>query len=284
MKLVRKVVADNFNEDCLEDISIHALAGGCINHTGWFEWKGQKYFLKWNKEAGDLFAKEVMGLNLLRSKSDIGVPEVLGRGKSGSIDYLCLSFISEGVKSIRYWSDFGVQLAQLHQNSADSFGLSFDNHIGKLPQSNTIYDDWVEFFINQRLLPQIKMANSQLGRSLISQLDELMSKLPDYFPVEKPALIHGDLWSGNIMAGQSDSPYIFDPAVYYGHREVELAFTTMFGGFDQVFYDSYEEAFPLEPGFEERVDLYNLYPLLVHVNLFGGSYLSSLKRTLARFV
>ncbi|MDH5603990.1 MAG: fructosamine kinase family protein, partial [Cyclobacteriaceae bacterium] len=136
-----------------------------------------------------------------------------------------------------------------------------------------------------RLERQIKAAldNREASSEMVRRFDKLFSRLNGYFPVEKPSLIHGDLWSGNLIVDEKGDPCIIDPAVYYGHREMELSFTKLFGGYDKDFYNSYEEVFPLEPGFNDRIDLYNLYPLLVHVNLFGGGYINQVNLILKRF-
>jgi len=184
-----------------------------------------------------------------------------------------------------YWTDFGHKLAGLHRCSKENFGLDHDNYIGSLPQSNGSSSTWVEFFINQRLRVQLTLAKNgnNIPSQLLQSFDKLIQKIPDWLPEEKPALLHGDLWSGNVMVGSDGKVCLIDPAVYYGHREIELAFTTLFGGFDQSFYHAYNEEFPLAQGYEDRFDIYNLYPLLVHVNLFGSSYLSGIQTILDRF-
>ena len=163
--------------------------------------------------------------------------------------------------------------------------MDHSNYIGRLPQRNAFEETWVDFFIEHRLEVQLGLAiyNGHVDSFYADRFRSIYAVLPDEFPDERPCLLHGDLWSGNVMIGPKGEPVILDPAVFYGHREAELAFTRMFGGFDPYFYSAYNEATPLEVGFESRIDLYNLYPLLVHVNLFGTSYLSGVERTLKRF-
>jgi fructosamine-3-kinase len=174
----------------------------------------------------------------------------------------------------------------MHRQTNDKFGLDHDNYIGSLNQSNKFHSTWAEFFIEERLMPQLKIAfdNKIIQRSFTRLADQLFPRLHNLCPVERPALLHGDLWSGNFMPTQDGSPCIYDPAVYYGHREMDIAMTKLFGGFDDNFYDAYNENFPLEKEWLKRVDLCNLYPLLVHVNLFGGSYIRQAETTLKQYV
>lgn len=285
MNFVREVVCQLFNKESEVD-DIQSIGGGCIHQAGVFQFEGRIFFLKWNSGSADMFAKEAKGLNLLGETNSLNIPQVIGLGTVNEIDYLCLEYIESATLSNTFWEDFGKSLAQLHSHTASTFGLEFDNYIGSLFQSNQPSVEWIEFFIQQRLQPLIRSARdkSLIGSNLIAEFELLCNDLPNLIPTEEPALLHGDLWSGNFLAGNIGQPVVFDPAVYYGHREAELAFTRMFGGFAPTFYHSYDEAFPLQDGFEERVDLFNLYPLLVHLNLFGASYLSGIKQTLSRFV
>lgn len=274
----------------------HTVGGGCINEAVRLQTSAGDYFVKWNgapRFAGmpasrqGWFEAEVEGLELLRSAGEIEVPEVLLCGGDDDRAFLLLQFIHPGKRENNFFHDFGRRLAKLHRHSAAKFGLIFDNYIGSLPQSNAQHSTWPDFFIAQRLVPQIKLANAQIGKQAMEQVNlstnELFKQLPSLFPTEPPSLLHGDLWSGNFMTGTKGTACIFDPAVYYGHREMDIAMTKLFGGFDASFYEGYNEEYPLEKGWEERADICNLYPLLVHVNLFGGSYLQDVKRILARF-
>jgi protein-ribulosamine 3-kinase len=163
--------------------------------------------------------------------------------------------------------------------------LKENNFIGSLVQLNTEKSNWFEFFVEYRLQPLVEMAleHKKLNRSHEDLFQNLYKKILDIFPIEKPTLLHGDFWNGNFMPNADGQPLIFDPAVYYGHREMDIAMSQLFGGFHQRFYDSYNESFPLEQGWKERSRVANLYPLLVHVNLFGGSYIGEVEATLKAY-
>ncbi len=282
---LNQLLQSHFGTD-LSTENIQSVAGGCINNTLKATTNKGTFFVKLNHlETGDLFEKEAKGLKLLKKHSSLGIPEVLAEGQTDQNSYLVLEWIEKGHQDANFWEVFGTGLAAQHQNTADFFGLDHNNHIGRLPQYNNHHTSWSEFFVEERLKPQIQLASNSalLDQSLQRRFENLFSQLESLVPREKPSFLQGDLWSGNFMCGPGSKPYIFDPAVYYGHRETELAFTRMFGGFDRQFYHHYHETFPLDPGFEDRIEIHNLYPLLVHVNLFGSSYLSGIISTLKRF-
>jgi fructosamine-3-kinase len=198
-----------------------------------------------------------------------------------------MAYIEGGREDDSFWQKFGTRLARLHQHSNDNFGLDHDNYMGALEQSNTPHDDWTAFFVEERLEPQVKLArdNNEIDSSHVRLFSQLYPKLDSIFPPEQPALIHGDLWSGNYMVTADNEPCLIDPAAYYGHREAELAMTQMFGRFAPSFYEHYHNEFPLESGWQERLDVYKIYPLMIHVNLFGaGGYLSQTEQILRHFV
>jgi len=232
-----------------------------------------------------MFEKERRGLKLLYDADAIRIPEVIVAGESGDLMYIVMENIQVNARKPDYWTMLGVKLAKLHSHKAEKFGLDHDNFIGSLPQCNNTHFDWVEFFITERLTKQIEIAVNKgaISTSTVKQFDHLYTRFEKFFPKESPVLIHGDLWSGNLIADDLGGPCLIDPAVYYGHREIELSMTKLFGGFDNEFYRSYNEVMPLESGFEERVEVYNLYPLMVHVNLFGGHYLQEVEFILRRF-
>jgi len=267
--------------------SQRSIGGGCINHAQKLETTAGSFFIKTNDAASypGMFDAEAKGLKILKSAGAIRVPDVIACGEAETLSFIILEFIDSGARGKAFWEKFGQALANLHRNTINRFGLDHDNYIGSLRQINRKHDDWNSFFIEERLKKQAQLAreNGLLSKKHISQFESLYKKLEGLLPEEPPALLHGDLWSGNFMTGNNGDACIMDPAVYYGNREMELAFTQLFGGFDARFYDAYNEAFPLQPGFENRKDICNLYPLLVHVNLFGGGYVGSVESILARY-
>ncbi len=277
--------------DVLErEVQIHdtsAESGGCINNAIHLNTSEGHYFLKWNDNIpDDMFAREADGLDLLQRSGQVKIPATLGHGKIGNKNFILLEYIHPGTPSKHYWDELGHSLAQLHcDNTANKYGLEYDNYIGKLPQKNGFCDTWIEFFIQNRLEKQLKLALEQkeVDMHFARRYRKFYDRLPSLLPNNPPALLHGDLWSGNVMVDSDGRACLFDPAIYYGHREIELAFTRMFGGFGSGFYTAYQESYPLDPGFEERIDIYNMYPSMVHVNLFGGSYLSGVERVLRKY-
>ncbi|MEL7833502.1 fructosamine kinase family protein [Fodinibius sp. Rm-B-1B1-1] len=269
--------------------SSNQVSGGSINQAAKVTLSdGRPYFLKWNTSAdARMFTVEEKGLALLASaQTSLRIPAVSTTGKTDdNIGFLLQEFIAEGHANPNSASDFGRQLAQLHQHHEEKYGLDHNNYIGKLPQSNTWHKNWIDFFIQERMEPQLKMAtdSGKLGTQTVTQFEAMYQKLCDIFPDEPPSLLHGDLWSGNYFFDEKGQATVYDPAVYYGHREMELAFTHLFGGFPSKFYSAYKEKYPLESGFSERKDIYNLYPLLVHTNLFGGSYGRQVQGIAAQF-
>lgn len=267
--------------------SIRFVGGGCINNTVRLETDKGAFFLKWNEsEESDMFQKEAKGLTMLKDANCLGVASPIGWGRTDMKNYLFLEYIQKHPPRPDFWELFGNKLAVQHRQTADSYGLDHDNYIGRLPQQNAQKTSWITFFIENRLEVQLGLAiyNKFIDTNFARKFRMIYAQLPGLLPDEPASLLHGDLWSGNFISGPGGIPFIFDPAVYYGSREIELAFTGLFGGFDLQFYHSYAESYPLEPGFENRIELYNLYPLLVHVNLFGTSYLSGIESTLHRFI
>ena len=263
------------------------LGGGCIHQACYIKTGEQAYFVKWNESvAPDMFGKEADGLRLLSETRTVRIPEVMGSGSYLGKDFLVLEYLTPAASAHNYWEKLGEELAMLHLVRGKQHGLAYDNYIGRLDQVNAHSDSWVGFFIEHRLKEQLALACRQglINQKLADKFEGLYELLPDLIPELQPSLLHGDLWSGNVHRGADGHAWLIDPAVYYGSREVELAFTYLFGGFDPNFYASYAHHFPLEPGFEERIALYNLYPLLVHVNLFGKGYLSGIEQTLSKYV
>ncbi|MDQ7041301.1 MAG: fructosamine kinase family protein [Rhodothermus sp.] len=269
---------------------IAPVGGGCIARACRLETDRGVYFLKWGPaEVAHTFKAEAVGLRALRAaKSPLVIPEVvaLGEAQSDRPGFLVLEWIEPGRPGPHFWEHFGEGLAHLHQVQGPRYGFTQDNFIGRMPQENAWEDDWPTFFWQHRLAPQVRWARQQghWERDWDRWLERLEKRLPELLPARPPAsLLHGDLWSGNFMVTFDGRAALIDPAVYYGDRETDLAMTELFGGFDTRFYAAYRAAWPLEPGYEERRELYNLYHLINHLNLFGGSYAAGVARTLRRF-
>lgn len=269
-------------------LHVERLTGGCINESFKIVSQTGSFFLKRNQPDFEIqFKKEADSLKILRETATLYVPEVLQIGTQDNHAYLLMEYIQPEAPSHDFWEKFGTNLAKLHQTSSinQKFGLSFDNYIGELPQKNNYKSNWIDFFVENRLEPQVKLALEKqlISRYFLNRFLKLYDRLPGLLPEAPPSLIHGDLWSGNFLCGPNEEAVLIDPAIYFGNREIELAFTQLFGGFSPEFYRSYHQTWPLEPGFQDRVDIYNLYPLLVHVNLFGSSYLSGVEKVIRRY-
>ncbi len=261
------------------------LGGGDINDAYQVAFgDGTKLFVKThaNPPPG-MFEAEARGLRWLAEANAIRTPRVVAVSDAEPA-YLALELMMPAKRRAGFDEALGHSLAALHAYGAPTFGLDHDNFIGRLAQSNAAADDWASFYWSSRLEPQLRLA---IDRGLIdsatrSGFDALNRVLPDRVGVqEPPSRLHGDLWGGNLHVDEDGQPALIDPAVYGGHREIDLAMMRLFGGFGEGVFASYAEAWPLAPGADERVALYQLYPLLVHVNLFGGSYVGSVKRALS---
>ncbi len=281
---------ENIIYECLgtEDhvLNYHFLGGGNINSAVRVVTASGTYFVKWNESQEPIiFEKEAFGLEQLRQTNTVKIPEVLGWGSCEGKSYLLLEYIDSSVQRPSYWANLGESLAEIHAHTNKTFGLEHDNYLGALVQYNEPATNGVDFYIDKRLRIQAGLAlyNNEITKEMFNQISALFDKFKDLVPNERPALLHGDLWIGNIMTNSRGTAALIDPAIYYGLREAEIAFTKLFGGFHESFYKAYQEAFPMEPGFEERMELYNLYPLLVHVNLFGAGYVSGVERILKKF-
>lgn len=267
-------------------VDASTTSGGSINKAYKLKTNSGIFFVKQNSASRfhEMFAKEVLGLKLLQEKSRFIIPEVIGEFQLDDVSFLVLEHLNQNIPNQKFWFDFAKKLAHLHQQSNSKFGLSFDNYIGSISQTNHHFLSWTEFFENQRLSPLVKLAfdKNLLSKEDLKAFNLLYLKLEEIFPTEKPSLVHGDLWSGNFLCN-NNKPVLIDPAVYYGNREMDLAMTRLFGGFDDDFYHAYQNEFPLEKGWVKRIDICNLYPNLVHLILFGRSYYSSIKNVLNAF-
>lgn len=278
----------NSHTGCVHVIeSIRHVGGGSINNTVQLKTNYGNYFIKWNYAEAfpEMFIKEEIGLKILKETSEVMVPDIVFQNIAGQYSYLILKFVSSAIPKSDFWINFGRSLAKLHQHSNSYFGLDHDNYIGSLIQSNKKHHDWITFFITERLEYQIKNAidNKLINIAALHQFERMFLVLSDIFPIEKPSLLHGDLWNGNFIVSENGNACILDPAVYYGFREMDVAMSKLFGGFSDDFYFAYNEEFPLEKEWQNRIDICNLYPLMVHVNLFGGSYISSVLNIIKKF-
>lgn len=259
------------------------LAGGCINQVYKIVTDKGIFCVKYNPNPpSDFFVCEEEGLKALGQTQLLKVPKVIVSAKK---QYLVLEYLFPSTPSSAIWYELGQNLGLLHKNyTSTSFGYERDNYIGSVPQINTpVCSDWPTFFITRRIEPLLRLTTGIWESQHFARFEKLFSKLENYFPPTLPSLLHGDLWSGNVYFTLSNEAYLLDPAVYYGHPEAEIAFTHLFGGFDKNFYAGYYNVAAQETGFLQRIALYNLYPLLVHLYLFGGGYFVEVVNILKRF-
>jgi len=272
----------------IENKKVHLRAyekiyGGDINQSYRLAMSETDYFIKINTiNNKDMFDKEAIGLQILIDSNSFVIPQVYQSGTFENHSFLLMEYI-ESLTAGSNPVNFAENLARLHQNSADYYGLNTDNYIGEVPQINTKSGNWITFYTQNRLAYQVRLGQKLIPVQLQSRFEKLYHKLPEILYTEKPSLLHGDLWNGNYFYNRQGQAVLFDPAVYYGHREVDLAMMSLFGGFEKEIYYKYNEIFPLESGWKERLKIYQLYPLLVHVNLFGSSYLSAIEQILRQF-
>lgn len=285
-----EVVTSEIESILDEDIlSVRPIGGGDINEARHITTHKGSFFLKMNNsgQGASILLAEQRGLSLLRESapSSIHVPAVIGYSTAGPYACLVLEHIETSQPTTAIWQSFGRGLAALHRNHREVFGLDHNNFIGHLPQVNTSLPDWPAFYFECRLQPQGIRAYEKRLLELhdMQKLESLANRLGDYYPAEAPSLIHGDLWSGNFLIGAAGRAVLIDPSVSYSHREMDLAMSRLFGGFPSIFYDAYHEASPLAPGWEERLELGQLYYLLAHLNMFGRSYLPAVKRILKKW-
>ena len=264
------------------------LHGGSVNYSFLLKTNKRPFFIKLNNANAfpKMFELEVKGLKQIENSESLTTPVKVLQGSFGIVSYLVLEFIESGKESLNFWESFGVGLANLHKLKQKDFGLSYSNYIGSLHQLNPLTEEWSAFFGNHRILNQAQIAydNKRIGLELLRKLESLILKIDTIFPKSTPSLLHGDLWSGNFIVNKESLPVVLDPAIHYGNREMDLSMSLLFGGFNKRFYEAYDEAYPLQEGWEERVDLCNTYPLLVHVNLFGASYAKRLEGMIKRYL
>jgi protein-ribulosamine 3-kinase len=258
--------------------STSAQGGGDINEAARLTTSAGDCFIKWNTREG-MFPTEARGLRVLRQAGTaLKIPDVIAVEN----DFLLLEWLPTERPSEKSAKRLGEGLAALHQLTEATHGLDHNNFIGMLPQSNTSEASWPVFYRDQRIRAQMKLAGN-LPPEREKLLERLCERLPELLPEAAPSLLHGDLWGGNVMVTTDGTPALYDPAVYYGHREIDLAMTELFGGFSPRFYEAYQANFPLDPDYKSRRLLYQLYPLMVHMNLFGGGYTAQVEMIAGRY-
>ena len=267
-----------------------SVGGGCINQ-GYFISDGQySYFAKINRAAKvAMFEAEALGLKEIHDTATIRVPKPICSGVSGNSCYLVMEWLSIGKGNPKSWEEMGHRLAAMHKHQLNAardqrFGWKINNTIGATPQINTLTQSWVEFYLKHRLAYQFELAKRR--GSHFPQAEKLLNTIPKLLAGHQvqPSLVHGDLWGGNAGFTEEGEPVIFDPATYYGDREVDIAMTELFGGFPAAFYRGYNETFPLNKGYEKRKILYNLYHIINHFNLFGSGYVGQANSMISRIL
>ncbi|WP_022834615.1 fructosamine kinase family protein [Salisaeta longa] len=269
--------------------SATAVGGGCIAHATRLDTAAGRFFLKYGEaEVARTFPAEARGLRALAAADALVIPEVIAQDAATPErpGYLVLSWIEPGPKTEAFWTALGEGLAQLHRVTGAAYGDHPDNVIGRLPQANPSKDDWPAFFRTARLAPQVQRAraNGRWQAAWDAPLDALYRRLPELLPFDPPpSRLHGDLWSGNVLATADGRAALIDPAVYHGHRAADVAMTELFGGFEARFYEAYNAAWPLRDAYAQQRPIYNLYHLINHLNHFGTSYAARVARILQRF-
>mgnify|MGYP001404324685 CR=1 FL=1 len=268
--------------------TIQSLSGGSISAAYLLKWNKGAYFLKanTNSDALKMFRAEQKGLQAIELTATIAVPKMHHVGLYNNKAYLLMDYVESKPANTIDYKTFGTQLAKLHLNYKDKFGFTSNNFIGSLPQSNTQHSDWTSFYWHERIEPQLRMAKQNKllkaheiisEKSAIDVFDELLGK------DVKPSVLHGDLWAGNYLIATDGTPYLIDPATYWGHSMVDIAMSKLFGGFGNEFYSAYHEIIPKKGNYNAQIDLYQLYFLLVHLNLFGRSYYKSVSSILSGY-
>ncbi len=261
------------------------LRGGDISSAFLLELKDSRIFLKLNSaDLLPMFRAEQQGLEAIGNTQTLSTPKVLGCGSYEKYSFLLLEYIESKQPSEQDFQKLGEQLAAMHQHKGLQYGWEQDNYIGSLAQQNTPHSDWTTFYLTERILPQLELAKSK-GTVLMDakQQAKMQQVCADLLEEASPSLLHGDLWGGNYLIATDGTPYLIDPSVYYGHSEVDFAMTKLFGGFGGAFYKSYQNLMPADKHQRERIELYQLYYLLVHFNLFGGSYYDSVRQIVTRY-
>jgi fructosamine-3-kinase len=270
-----------------EIVSAKPVSGGDISSAYLLKTVKERYFLKVNNKpfALEMFHAEQKGLQTIADTRTIAVPHVHLVDAYEGTSFLLMAYIESKRPDGADYQRLGAELAQLHQCTRDDYGFAEDNFIGSLPQSNRAHPTWASFYWAERILPQLQRAVSAhlLSRKEIPSADKAITLFSNLCGDVKPSLLHGDLWGGNYLIAKEGTPYMIDPALYYGHAMVDIAMSRLFGGFGAEFYDAYHEIIPKPAHYAEQMELYQLYYLLVHLNLFGSGYHSAVSSILKRF-
>lgn len=254
---------------------IQAVSGGDINLAFKIITSRGAFFAKMSThpDGEEMFEVEADSLKQIRDHTEFQTPIITATGKYEDVAYLIMPFLHSSPGSNADWALLGRKLAQMHKNTQNRYGYYHDGFIATIPQSNRWNESWSTFYLEQRLDPLFQRCRDEgLLKRISSEWSEFCHVAMGMLEEQKPALIHGDLWSGNVLFTKDHGPQLIDPALYYGSRELDLAMSRLFGGFDRRFYEAYSEEWPLQDGWQERLPLYQLYYLLVHVLLFGGNY------------
>ena len=287
-------IKDTFGEK-VDIVEKSPVSGGDINDSYVLTLSdGNRVFMKSNSAKNSaFFDAEEKGLKAISETGAIGTPKVLFRGTDldAGTTFLVIEYLFCTDRIPDFWEEFGHSLAAMHLADTKSFvsegryGFDYDNYIGATKQINTCKDSWQDFFRECRLIPQFRMAESYFSDGDRKNIERLLDRVPELMPEpDRPSLLHGDLWSGNYIAGNDGRAWLIDPAVYVGNSEADLAMTELFGRFPQSFYDAYSEVNRIDSGYRERRDFYNLYHLLNHLNLFGPGYLPSVLSVINHYV
>ena len=283
---VIRILEDHYGQS-KSVFNLYPFTGGSLNETYRAVFNDKQIFCKINssKKFPQLFQKESLGLDFLSRNTHFKIPTIIDHFELHE-QVLLMEWIEKGEKTDSFWKNFGKQLAEMHQVSSTEFGWITDNYMGVVPQSNTIHKNWSEFFREERLEPLSMLCAKKglLQNKHLTLFNKVYYRLDEIFQDgSSSSLVHGDLWNGNFIAGKNNEPVLIDPAVYFGHPAIDLGMTTLFGGFPEIFYKSYQYYYPFESNYRHQWKVANLYPLLIHLYLFGQSYLSDIEQTLLEF-
>ena len=266
---------------------IQQVTGGSINESFYVKTEKREYFIKTHPNApSEFFQIEAEGLEKIRETQTIAVPQVYAYSNNPGGSFLALEWI-EGSKSSDTEIRLGENMARLHQHFNDQHGYDNRTYIGMIPLNNGLFDSWIEYYGKVRLNGQLQIGitNGRISGERRHRLEKLISSLDTFIPKHiKASYLHGDLWGGNWIAGENGEPYVIDPSFLYGDRHLDLAFTELFGGFSKQFYEAYDEVFPVDKNYEDFKEIYQLYYLLVHLNIFGKTYGPAVDRILKKYI